>query len=248
MGEALIAGLVTAGWNESDIAVAEPVDARRAELAARWPRLTVVANPVAAEGALIAVKPADVESACAGLESSRVLSIAAGVTIANLESWLDPGVAVVRAMPNTPAQVGAGAAAIAAGSAATAADLDWAEGILSAVGIVVRVPEDLLDAVTGLSGSGPAYLFLVTEALIRAGVAAGLPDDVSHKLAIQTVVGSARLLDQPGSDPAALRAAVITPGGTTEAGLEVLNERGLEDAFRDAVAAATRRSRELAGN
>ena len=177
--------------------------------------------------------------------SSRVLSIAAGVTIAALEADLAPGTPVVRAMPNTPALVGVGASAIAGGQGATDADLEWAEGLLGAVGTVVRVKEPLLDAVTGLSGSGPAYVFLVAEALIEAGVLAGLPREVSQALSAQTLLGAATLLAQGDDGPEALRAAVTSPGGTTAAGLRVLEQHGVRAAFLEAVAAATARSREL---
>ena len=163
MGEALVAGLLAGGWGgPSEIVVVEKAEARRAELAQRFDSVEVEAEPVAADGAVIAVKPEDVESACVGLTEAgtgRVLSIAAGVRLAELEAWLGGGVPVVRAMPNTPALVGEGAAAVAGGRLATSGDLDWAEGVLSAVGTVVRVPEHLLDAVRGLSGSGPAYVF-----------------------------------------------------------------------------------------
>jgi pyrroline-5-carboxylate reductase len=249
MGEALLTGLVTADWAPiEELAVAEKVAARRAELTASYPGLTVVEEPVTADGAIVAVKPGDVPSACAAVAAAgcgRVLSIAAGVTIASLEAALGAGVPVVRAMPNTPALVGAGAAAIAGGSTASGDDLDWAEGLLRAVGSVVRVPEHLLDAVTGLSGSGPAYVFLVAEALIEGGVLAGLPRDVSVELATHTLLGAARLLADGGSTPEALRAQVTSPGGTTAAGLRALEARGVRSAFLEAVAAATERSREL---
>lgn len=249
MGEALAAGLVSAGWSApAELTVVEAVAERRAELAGRYPDLTVVADVPPAEGAVVAVKPADVEAACAavaGAGISRVLSIAAGVPLAKLERWLGEGVAVVRAMPNTPALVGRGAAAIAAGTAAGPDDLAWAEGILGAVGVVVRVSEPLLDAVTGLSGSGPAYVFLVAEALIEAGVLAGLPWPTSRALAIQTILGAAHMLAETGEEPETLRAAVTSPGGTTAAGLRVLESRAARSAFLEAVAAATERSREL---
>jgi pyrroline-5-carboxylate reductase len=179
----------------------------------------------------------------------RLLSIAAGVTIATLEDALGgpESVRVVRAMPNTAALVGAGAAAIAPGRDVTDDDLDWAEGILGAVGAVVRVPEKLLDAVTGLSGSGPAYVFLVVEALVEAGVLVGLPRDVSERLTIQTLLGSARLLAETGQTAPALRAAVTSPGGTTAAGLRALERAGVRAAFMEAVAAATTRAREMGG-
>ena len=212
------------------------------------PGLRVVTDPVPAAGAVLAVKPADVPAAAgavarAGVE--RVLSVAAGVTIATLQEALGPGVPVVRAMPNTPALVGAGAAAIAGGESAGEDDLAWAKDVLGAVGTVVRVSEPLLDAVTGLSGSGPAYVFLVAEALIEAGVLVGLPRPTAETLAIQTLLGSARLLAEGTDGPAALRAAVTSPGGTTAAGLRELERHGVRSALLEAVVAATERSRAL---
>ena len=174
-----------------------------------------------------------------------MLSVAAGVSLASLESWLVEPVAVVRAMPNVAALVGAGAAAIAAGRAAGPDDLAWAQGVLEAVGTVVTVPEAALDAVTGLSGSGPAYVFLVAEALIDAGVLVGLSRPVASQLAVQTLLGSARLLSETGDEPATLRAAVTSPGGTTAAGLRALEAGGVRHAVLEAVVAATERSREL---
>jgi pyrroline-5-carboxylate reductase len=261
MGEALVSGLLSDGWaSPEQIVVAEKLEGRRAELlaprglAGRNPGLVVVDEPasapdtVGAEGAVVAVKPGDVESACgaiAAVRVRRVVSIAAGVPIARLEAWLGHRTAVVRAMPNTAALVGAGAAAVAAGSHAGDEDLAWARGILASVGTVSTVPESLLDAVTGLSGSGPAYLFLVAEALIEAGVLVGLPRDVSTDLTVQTLLGSARLLSESSDGPETLRAAVTSPGGTTAAGLRALERAGVRNAFLDAVAAATERSREL---
>jgi pyrroline-5-carboxylate reductase len=251
MGEALVAGLVAAGWAPpADLAVLEKLAARRAELGAARPGLLVTEVPLPADGAVIAVKPGDVADACAEVASAgitRVLSIAAGVRLHDLERWLGRGVAVVRAMPNTPAMVGAGAAAIAPGSAAGDAELAWAEAVLGAVGQVVRVPETLLDAVTGLSGSGPAYVFLVAEALVEAGVLVGLPRDVSVTLATQTLLGSAQMLAESGQTAESLRAAVTSPGGTTAAGLRALEQHGVRAAFLDAVMAATDRSRAMGG-
>jgi pyrroline-5-carboxylate reductase len=244
MGEALLGGLLNAGW--TDLGVVEKVDDRRRELESRFPTVRVLRECEASDGAVLAVKPNDVRAACESLAGTkRVLSIAAGVPISALEDALGTGVAVVRAMPNTPALVGAGAAAIAPGTAAGDDDLAWAESVLGAVGAVVRVPEPLLDAVTGLSGSGPAYVFLVAEALIDAGVLAGLPREVSAALTVQTLLGSARLLAETGDTPEALRAAVTSPGGTTAAGLRALEAAGVRAAFLDAVQAATARSREL---
>jgi pyrroline-5-carboxylate reductase len=250
MGEALIAGLVAGGWASVDeVRAVEKLPGRAAELAERFPGLDVGDEVAPAAGHVLAVKPPDVEGACRALagvgSTAPVLSIAAGVTLARLEAALLAGTPVVRAMPNTPALVGAGAAAVAAGSAAGEADLAWAEEVLGAVGTVVRVEEGALDAVTGLSGSGPAYVFLVAEALIEAGVLAGLSRPVSQALATRTLLGAARLLDESPEGPEALRAAVTSPGGTTAAGLRALEARGVRAAFMDAVMAATERSREL---
>lgn len=249
MGEALVGGLLRTGTvAAADVRVVEPVAARRDELVVLLAGVELAVEPGPADGTVIAVKPADVPAACrsaAAAGSGRVLSIAAGVTLATLEAALAPGTAVVRAMPNTPALVGLGASAIAPGGAAGDDDLAWAESLLGAVGTVVRVKEPLLDAVTGLSGSGPAYVFLVAEALIEAGVLAGLPRDVSASLSIQTILGAATLLAQGDDGPEALRAAVTSPGGTTAAGLRTLEQHGVRAAFLEAVAAATERSREL---
>lgn len=250
MGEALLGGLLRSGWAAGELAVVEPVAARRKELAERYPGVTVAEGPTGGDGAVVAVKPHDAEQAtrdAVAAGAGRVLSIAAGVTIARLEAAAGPGVPVVRAMPNTPALVGAGVSAIAGGTSATGADLDWAESVLGAVGTVVRLPEAQLDAVTGLSGSGPAYVFLVAEALAEAGVLVGLPRPVAEALAHQTLLGAARLLVESGEGPEALRQAVTSPGGTTAAGLRELERHGVRAAILDAVAAATERSRQLAG-
>jgi pyrroline-5-carboxylate reductase len=249
MGEALLGGLLAAGWAEvDDLAVVERLEGRRAELAAAFPGLTVTERPVPSEGAVLAVKPADVAETCREIAvagAGRVLSIAAGVTTAALESALGSGIGVVRAMPNTPAMVGAGASAVSAGASAGPDDLDWAASILEAVGVVVRVDEAKLDAVTGLSGSGPAYVFLIAESLIEAGVLVGLSRDVAEVLAVQTLLGSARLLESSDEPAAGLRAAVTSPGGTTAAGLHALESAGVRAALLDAVVAATERARQL---
>jgi pyrroline-5-carboxylate reductase len=251
MGEALLKGLVAAGWaSPEELAVVEPVEERRSQLAAELPGVLVApAHQGPSDGALIAVKPQHVAEAvdvAVSAGAQRVLSIAAGVTLAQLELAAGAEVPVVRAMPNTPALVGAGAAAVAGGSAAGDDDVAWAEGILAAVGEVVRVPEPLLDAVTGLSGSGPAYVFLIAESLVEAGVLNGLPRDVATTLAQQTLLGSARLLAESDDDAAQLRAAVTSPGGTTAAGLHALESAGVRAAILDAVTAATERSKQLA--
>src|SRR5579884_3063441 len=176
MGCALARGLLAAGWEPRSIVLAEVDATRRAELASEVTGPAAVAEPLPADGAVIAVKPAAGEAACRALSATGTphwLSIMAGVPLARLESWAGGEVAVVRAMPNTPALVGAGMAALSAGGRAGEDDLEWAEEVLGAVGEVVRVTEPELDAVTGVSGSGPAYVFLLAEALAEAGVAAG---------------------------------------------------------------------------
>ena len=248
MGAALIGGLLDSGVViASAIAVVEVVDARRAELSVLFPSVSVRSHVPATRAALLAVKPGDVaaaarEAAAAG--ATRMLSIAAGVRLATIEAVVGPGVAVVRAMPNTPALVRLGASAIAAGSAADDDDVSWAESILAAVGTVERMSEGDLDLFTGVAGSGPAYVFLVAEALTEAAVAEGMARPVAERVIRQLLLGSATLLDREG-DPAMLRQRVTSPGGTTAAGLAVLDERGVRAAFGAAVRAATQRSREL---
>lgn len=252
MGESLVGGLLEAGWESNALAVAEVDDERRRSLEDRYPGIRVVSSPAKAvadaEVVIVAVKPADAPSALEqALPSlgadSLVISIAAGVRIATLEVAA-PGRPVVRAMPNTPALVRRAATAISPGAHATDVHLETAERILGAVGIVVRVPEAQLDAVTGLSGSGPAYVFLIAEALIDAGELAGLPRPVADALTRATILGAATLLAE-GEPPEQLRTAVTSPGGTTAAGLRVLEEHGVRAAVGDAVLAATDRSREL---
>jgi pyrroline-5-carboxylate reductase len=247
MGAALVGGLLQGGWAPTDIAVVEVLPPRAEALRTMFPGVAVVAGVPRCEAALIAVKPYDVAAACAAVASAgaaRLLSIAAGISIAALQEAAGPDVAVVRAMPNTPALVGKGAAGISGGATADDADMEWAESILGSVGIVVRVPESQLDAVTGLAGSGPAYLFLVAEALMDAGVLAGLSRANSEALVTQLLVGSAALLAERG-EPARLRAEVTSPGGTTAAGVRALEEHAVRAAFLEAVMAATQRSNEL---
>ena len=248
MGEALLGGLVARGWAEVDeLHVVEPSRDRAELLRSLHSGLSVSDEPVAAVDSVVAVKPDIVSAilpALVAAEVSRVLSIAAGVRIDRMESAL-PGAVVIRGMPNTPALVGRGAAAIAGGAVATERDLDWAESILAAVGTVVRVTEEDLDAVTGLSGSGPAYVFALAEALIAAGRDQGLADDVADHLTRQTILGAATLMAESGEDPAVLRQNVTSPGGTTAAGLAVLAEADFTILIARVVEAATARSREL---
>lgn len=249
MGEALLGGLVGAAWAEpAEIVVVEPSEQRGRELRAAWPGIEVRDAPTPADGAILAVKPyaaPAVARSLADLGIARIVSIAAGVRTATLEAELTEGCAVIRAMPNTPALVGAGATAIAAGSRADDDDLAWAEALLATVGRVVRVDEAHLDAVTGLSGSGPAYVFLVAEALVEAGVLNGLDRATAATLTAQTLLGAAKLLTEDDADASALRAAVTSPGGTTAAGLAELERAGVRAALLDAVTAATRRATEL---
>jgi pyrroline-5-carboxylate reductase len=178
-------------------------------------------------------------------QTKLVISIAAGVPIEAIERQVGHGVRIIRTMPNTPALVGAGATALAPGEHATEADLAQARALFEAVGMAVVVEEPLLDAVTGLSGSGPAYIFLIIEALADGGVKAGLARDQAQELAAQTVLGSAKLLIETGEHPGRLKDQVTSPGGTAIAGLHTLEAGGLRTTLMDAVEAATNRSREL---
>jgi pyrroline-5-carboxylate reductase len=248
MGEALLGGLLANAWAASDeIVVVEPDVTRNQYLQSTYGVITQTSlDGIVADGAIIAVKPQMATSVCAALQGSvqRVLSIAAGVTIATLEAAI-VSTPVIRSMPNTPSLVGMGASAIAAGTHATEADMNWAAEVLGAVGIVERVDEKLLDAVTGLSGSGPAYIFLVAEALVDGAVAQGIPRAVAVTLAHQTIAGAGALLVSSGDQAATLRANVTSPGGTTAAGLRALETHGVRSAFIEAVSAATNRAHEL---
>ena len=246
MGEALLGGILSTGWaNPEELTVVELDGARRTELGARYEGISASAEVAAHVDALIAVKPQYVADVLTDLGAGvRALSVAAGVRIDVMESAA-PGAHVIRAMPNTPALVGQGASAIAGGSLATEEDLDWAASILGAVGLVVRVDESDLDAVTGLSGSGPAYVFHLVEGLIAAGVAQGLSPEVADVLARQTLLGAATLLIESGESPAVLRENVTSPGGTTAAGLAVFGAADLVGLVGKVVQAATERSVEL---
>ncbi len=253
MGEALASGLVNAGFDPTEISVAEIDPDRRHALEAAVPGVLVVPSPAWAaadvEVLIVAVKPGDVVDAleqCSTAlpEHALILSIAAGVGIATLEAAA-PGRPVVRAMPNTPAIVRRGASAIAGGTLVTEDNLLLAERILGAVGTVVRVPERHLDAVTGVSGSGPAYVFLLAESMIEAGVLVGLPRVTADALVRQTLLGAAALLDETTDTPETLRAAVTSPGGTTAAAIKEFETHGFRSAVLHAVEAATQRSREM---
>jgi pyrroline-5-carboxylate reductase len=249
MGEALLGGLLAQNWcNAGELEVIEPrADARAALEAAYGVRTAASVSPSSGSAFLVAVKPQYVQSVCEAIggQATQVLSVAAGVTIANMEKWLGGSAAVIRSMPNTPALVGLGASAIAGGTYASDADEQWARSILASVGIVETVLEWQLDAVTGLSGSGPAYIFLIAEAMIEAGVLQGLPRSVAVTLASQTIRGAGEMLVRNHDQAATLRANVTSPGGTTAAGLRALEDRAVRAAFIDAVSAATKRGQEL---
>lgn len=248
MGEALLGGIVETGWAvPNEIVVIEVSPERRTELREHHPGVHVDPEVHTGVDAVIAVKPQyviDVARRLGANQVTRILSIAAGVTLSAMEQAA-PAAVIVRCMPNTPALVGAGASAIAGGTHSTEADLDWAESILGRVGMVVRVDESHLDAVTGVSGSGPAYVFHFAEALTAAGIAEGLTADVADALTRQTLLGAATLLSQSGEDPAVLRENVTSPGGTTAAGLAVFSDANFPELIRRVVKAAADRSREL---
>jgi pyrroline-5-carboxylate reductase len=257
MAEALLGGLAAAGVPAAALEVSEPRAERRAQLAAALRIAAADDNAGLAsrcDVVVLAVKPDVVPAVLAGLreradfDARRPLwiSIAAGVTLATLEAALGGAARIVRAMPNTPALVRAGATGFCGNGRADARDLARAEALFASVGISWRAPrEELLDAVTGLSGSGPAYVFAFLEALTDAGEAVGLPREAAGRLALETVYGAARLARESERSPAELRRQVSSPGGTTLAGLGRLTARGFADAVRDAVEAATRRAGEL---
>lgn len=254
MALALIEGLIRAGTPAKLITATIRRPEREVELRARAPGINVTAdNVAAAKGAqivVLSVKPQMFSKLIPQIapaidETKLVISIAAGVPTAALERQLGARSRVVRTMPNTPAVVGLGATALSAGSHATPGDLELASKIFQSVGITTVVDEVLLDAVTGLSGSGPAYVFLVIEALSDAGVKVGLSRHVALKLAAQTVLGSAKLLLETGMHPGHLKDMVTSPGGTAIAGLHTLEAGGLRTTLIDAVEAATERAKEL---
>ena len=254
MATALARGLVTAGIVKPDQVLGSDVveDARAAfgrEVGAR----TTAFNPDVPKFAsvfILAVKPAQVPAVLKELrghvsERHLLVSLAAGVPLASLEEGLETGAHVVRVMPNTPALVGAAASAYALGRSATAEDGQLVEGLLGAVGLALQVPEPQLDAVTGLSGSGPAYVYLIIEALSDGGVAAGLPRDIAHKLAAQTVLGAARMALETGLHPGVLKDMVTSPGGTTIEGVHELEKAGVRGAMINAVRAAADKAHKL---
>lgn len=254
MGSAFAKGLIAAGLVDAASLTMADIDAARlGTLASELGVNTTSDNASAVRGAdvvLLAVKPGLVPTVLSGVSGEikagqLIVSIAAGVKLQSIESALPEGASVVRAMPNTPSQIGAGATGFSRGKAVTDDQAGVARTIFDAVGISVEVPEKSLDAVTGLSGSGPAYVYLMIEALSDAGVRVGLTRAVSIKLAAQTVMGAARMVLETGEHPAHLKDRVTSPGGTTIAGIDALESAGFRSALINAVKAATKRSEEL---
>jgi pyrroline-5-carboxylate reductase len=254
MATALARGFLNAKLVKANqLSAADPFDAARKHFAAETGAKTFAVNlevTKAANVLILATKPDQVAAALAEISGAftpkhLLISIAAGVTIAKLENALPAGARVIRVMPNTPALVGAGASGFALGKNASVADAKLAKRLLSAVGIAFQVKESLLDAVTGLSGSGPAYVYQFIEAMSDGGVAAGLPRDISTRLAAQTVLGAAKMVLETGQHPGALKDQVTSPGGTTIEGLHELEKGKLRGAVMSAVRAATEKSKKL---
>lgn len=255
MGQALLGGLLATGWRKPDeVLVTGRRKERLEELAAAYGVQTSTDNAAAVAGAeiiVIAVKPQDVEALLSEISSEvtteqTLLSFVAAISTAFIEKRLEYEVPVVRAMPNTPSVVHEGMAGISAGKYAGADNLDLARDVLNHVGRVVTVDEEYLDAVTAISGSGPAYFALLAEAMIEAGILLGLSREISTDLVIQTMLGSAKLLRDEKMHPVELREMVTSPGGTTTRAIRVLEQSGVRAAFLNAIQAAMERSQELA--
>ncbi len=251
IGEALLSGLVSSGW--TDIVVTSRSESRVAELRERHGVEATTSNADAIAGAalvVVAVKPQDIDALLADIGPSlsreqTVLSIAAAIPTAYIEARIADGVPVVRAMPNAPSVVHEGMAGIAAGAHANEAQLALAEEALEHLGRVVRVPESAMDAITALSGSGPAYFALLAEAMIEAGILLGLSREISTTLVVQTMLGTAKQLRDEKMHPVELRESVTSPGGTTIAAIRELEQAGVRAAFLNAIQAAMTRAREL---
>jgi pyrroline-5-carboxylate reductase len=255
IGESLLRGLLSGGWREpSELVVTARSEERAAELAERYGVRATTSNAEAVAGAtlvVIAVKPQDFEvllGEIGGLltPEQTVLSVAAAIPTAAIEGRITSGVPVVRAMPNRPATVHEGIAGVCAGAHAGDENLTLAEEALSHLGAVVRVPERYMDAVTAVSGSGPAYFALLAEAMIEAGLLLGLSREVTTQLVVQTMLGTAKLLRDEGVHPVELREQVTSPGGTTIRAIRELERSGVRAAFLNAIQAAMERSQELA--
>ncbi len=254
LGESLIAGLLSSGWRAEDIVATGRREERLREVADEHGVHTTSSNAEAVTGAglvVIAVKPQDLDvllGEIGGLLTSEqtVLSVAAAIPTAQIEALLAPGVPVVRAMPNAPSLVREGMAGLCAGAHAGDQHLALAEEVLTHLGAVVRLPERAMDAVTAVSGSGPAYFALLAEAMIEAGILLGLSREVSTQLVVQTMLGTAHLLRDKKMHPVELRESVTSPGGTTIRAIQELESAGVRAAFLNAIQAAMERSRELA--
>ena len=256
MAHSLIGGLIADGFRRDRIAVAEPDQRRRAALAAEFGIRTEGDNLRVASGAellLLAVKPQVIERVALGIAETvqrkrpLVVSIAAGIRESDLDRWLGGGCAIVRAMPNTPALVGCSATALHANPEVDQRQRERAESVLRAVGLALWLPEeDLMDTVTALSGSGPAYFLLLMEVMQEAATTLGLDRESARLLTLQTAFGTAKMALESSEDAATLRQRVTSPGGTTERALQVLEEGGIRELFRQALDAARRRSEQLA--
>jgi pyrroline-5-carboxylate reductase len=255
IGEALVSGLISSGWRRTDeIAVTVRREERAAELRERYGVEATTSNLDAVAGAelvVVAVKPQDIDALLGEIGAQltpeqTVVSVAAAIPTRHIESHLAADVPVVRAMPNSPATVHEGMAGICAGAHAGDDHLALAEEALSHLGRVVRVPESWMDAITAVSGSGPAYFALLAEAMIEAGILLGLPRELSTTLVVQTMFGTAKQLRDEGMHPVELREAVTSPGGTTIAAIRELEQAGVRAAFLNAIQAAMDRARELA--
>ena len=255
MGETLLSGLLRSGRPADELVITERREDRAAELTEKY-GVRVLDNADAAELAdtlVLVVKPQDMGGLLEEIhdhvaEGNLVVSLAAGITTTYLESRLPAGRPVVRVMPNTPALVDQGMAAISAGAHCDREHLLEAEELLAATGKVLEVPEKLQDAVTAISGSGPAYIFYVVEAMIEAGVVLGMPRSTATELVVQTLYGAATMMKETGQHPTVLREQVTSPGGTTAAALRELDDHKVRAAFITAMEAAANRSRELAGD
>jgi pyrroline-5-carboxylate reductase len=253
LGEALLSGLLRSGTPAGSMLAAERHADRAAEIAGRYGVATPSPEQATAQAdiVLLAVKPQDMRALLTEVAphlrpGTLVVSMAAGITAALVEELLPEGTSVVRVMTNTPVFVDEAMSAISAGTHAGPEHLKTVEDLLSPVGKVVRVPESQQDAVTALSGSGPAYFFFLVEAMIDAGILLGLPRAVAAELIVQTAVGSARMLRESGEHPVLLREAVTSPGGTTIAAIRTMEDHGVRAAMLAAIEAARDRSRELA--
>ena len=254
IGEALISGLLSSGWRRpADLVASTRRETRVAELRERHGIEATLDNATAARGAalvVVAVKPQDIEALLGEVGPSitteqTVLSVAAATPTTTIERYLAAGVPVVRAMPNTPSTVHEGIAGLCAGASAGEEHMTLAEDALAHLGAVVRVPERSMDAVTAVSGSGPAYFALLAEAMIEAGLLLGLSREISTQLVVQTMLGTAKQLRDEGLHPVELREMVTSPGGTTIAAIRELESAGVRAAFLNAIQAAMTRAREL---